>query len=260
MNEPMVEGDRLTIGVVTPHASPGPEVELPAMTRGRIATVLSRTATPDGAAQGSSRTAPPAHTELRASTGSVAIDCAAVAFTGSKLASVAHASTTTGYVIGAREEAELVARLSERFDVPAVASCAAAAAAMRHHGTGRVQLVHPPWFSDDFDELGAAYFGSQGFDAVVSKAVGLPDDPARVTPQLVVDWVEQHVDGRADAIYLAGNGFRAAGAIEQLESRTGRLVLEANQALLWRILLVTGTTWDVTGHGRLLSGEAPRRR
>ena len=29
-------------------------------------------------------------------------------------------------------------------------------------------------------------------------------------------------------------------------------VIEANQALLWAILTVTGTDWDVVGHGRLL--------
>ena len=35
---------------------------------------------------------------------------------------VAHASTTSGYVIGHREEAAVVERLSQRFDVPAVPS------------------------------------------------------------------------------------------------------------------------------------------
>ena len=60
--------------------------------------------------------------------------------------------------------------------------------------------------------------------------------------------MEHHVE----AVFLAGNGFRAVGAVEELELRTGRLVLEANQALLWGILAATGTGWDVTGHGRLL--------
>jgi maleate isomerase len=112
--------------------------------------------------------------------------------------------------------------------------------------------VHPPWFDDEFDELGAAYFRGQGFDAVVTRAVDLPRDPARVEPHQVVDWVRHHLEDRAEAIFLAGNGFRAAGAIEELELRTGRLVIEANQALLWGILTVTGTEWDLTGHGRLL--------
>jgi len=90
-----VTGDRLTVGVVTPHAAAGPEVELPAMTRGRVATVVSRTGPPPEA----SRTAPPAHAVLRASTGPAALDRAAVTFGGRTLAAVAHASTTSGYDI-----------------------------------------------------------------------------------------------------------------------------------------------------------------
>jgi maleate isomerase len=92
---------------------------------------------------------------------------------------------------------------------------------------------------------------------VVTKAVGLPDDPARVDPRRVVEWVEHHVEDRAEAVFLAGNGFRAASAVQELELRTGRLVLEANQALLWGILAATGTEWDVTGHGRLLGADTP---
>lgn len=245
-------GDRLTVGVVTPHAAAGPEVELPAMTRGRVTTVVSRTGSPLEASPAPSRTAPLVHAELRASTEPAALDRAAVTFSGRTLAAVAHASTTSGHVIGHRREAALVERLSQRFDVPAIASCAAAAAALQTHGVGQVQLVHPPWFDDQFDELGVAYFRSHKVDAVVTKAVGLPDDPARVDKRSVIAWVEQHVADRAEAIFLAGNGFRSAGAVEELELRTGRLVLEANQTLLWGILAVTGTAGDVTGYGRLL--------
>jgi maleate isomerase len=231
---------RLTVGIVTPHAAAGPEVELPAMTSGRVATVVFRTGSP------------PSHAGLRASAEPAALDRAAVAFGDRTLAAVAHASTTSGYVIGHRAEAALLDRLSQRFGVPAVASCAAAAAALRTQAIGQVQLVHPPWFDDEFDELGAAYFRSQGFGATVTKAVGLPHDPARVFPQTVIDWVERHVEDRAEAVVLAGNGFRAAAAVEELELRTGRLVLEANQALLWGILAATGTRWNLTGHGQLL--------
>ena len=243
---------RLTVGVVTPHAAPGPEVELSAMTRGRVATVMSRTGSPPEGSQAPSRTAPAAHAELRASTEPAALDRAAVTFSGTTLDAVAHASTTSGYVLGHREEAALVERLSQRFEVPGIASCAAAVAALRKHRIGHVQLVHPPWFDAEFDELGAAYFRRQGFDAVVTKAAGIPDDPARVEAQHVIDWVEHHVQDRAEAIFLAGNGFRAAGTVEELELRTGRLVVEANQALLWGILAARGTAWTIAGHGRLL--------
>ena len=245
-------GDRLTVGVVTPHAAAGPEVELPTMTRGRVATVVSRTRPPLSASQPPSRKAPPGRAALRISTEAAAFDRAAVTFAGTTLDVVAHASTTSGYVIGPLKEAALVARLSQRFEVPAVASCAAAAAALRAHAAGSVQLVHPPWFDDECDQLGAAYFRSQGFDAVVTRAAGLPGDPAGVDPQRVVDWVEDHLDDRSEAVFLAGNGFRAAPAVEELELRTSRLVLAANQALLWAILEATGEGWDVPGYGRLL--------
>lgn len=180
------------------------------------------------------------------------MDRAAVAFRGSPLSAVVHASTTSGYVIGARREAALVARLVQRFGVPAVASCAAVVAALRPHEITRVQVVHPPWFADELDELGDAYFRGQGFDAVVTKAVGLPADPAGVAAQQVIDGVERHVQDRAEAIFLAGNGLRAAGAVRELERRTSRLVLQANQALLWRVLAATSTPWDISGYGRLL--------
>jgi maleate isomerase len=248
--------DLLTVGVVTPHVAPGPEIELPAMTRGRVVTVLCRTASDAVASQASSRPDRAARAELRGSTEPVGLDRAEVTFRGRALAAVAHASTTTGYVIGHRQEAALVERLSRRFSVPAVAGCAAVAAALRAHGVGQVQLVHPPWFNDEFDELGAAYFRSQGFDAVVTRAVSLPDDPARVEPQGVINWVEEHVEDGAEAVFLAGNGFRAAGAVEELEVRTGRLVLQANQALLWGVLAATGLEWDVTGYGRLLRSSS----
>jgi maleate isomerase len=100
-------GDPFIVGVVTPHAAAGPEVELPAMTRGRVATVVSRTGSPPEASQAPSRPDPPAHAELRASTEPAALDRAAAIFRGSTLAAVAHASTTSGYVIGHREEADL---------------------------------------------------------------------------------------------------------------------------------------------------------
>ena len=247
----MIE-DRLIVGVVTPHTAAGPEVELPAMTSGRVATLVFRTGSPPGPSPAPSRTEPPAHAALRASTELAAIDRAAFSFRGRTLTAVAHASTTSGYVIGHRDEAATAERLSQRFGVPAVTSCAAVVAVLRTHGVGRVQLVHPPWFDDELDELGAAYFRGQGLDAVVTRAVGLPSDPARVEPQHVVDWVEHHVEDRADAVFLAGNGFRAAAAVQELELRTDRLVLEANQALLWGVLAAAGAAWDITGHGRLL--------
>jgi maleate isomerase len=229
------------------------------MTSGRVVTVVSRTGLPPEASQASSWTAPRRHAGLRASTEPAALDRAADSFRSRTLAVVAHASTTSGYLIGHREEAALVDRISQRFKVPAVASCAAAVQALRTHEIEQAQLVHPPWFDHEFDELGAAYFRTQGIDAVVTKAVDLTRDPNRTDPRCVIDWVEHHVEDRTGAIILAGNGFRAASAVEELEVRTGRLVLEANQAMLWGILAAAKVSWDINGYGRLLRTSTPTK-
>ena len=113
------------------------------MTSGRVVTVVSRAGSPSEASQAPLRTVPPAHAELRASTELAAIDRAAVTFRGTTLDAVVHASTTSGYVIGYRDEATIVERLSQRFGVPAVASCAAAVAALRNTGSSRSSWCTP---------------------------------------------------------------------------------------------------------------------
>ena len=236
-------GDRLTLGVVTPHRAAGPEVELPAISGGRVRTVVHRTGP-----------------SLRASTETDALDLAATAFAAETLDVVAHASTSTGYVIGHAAESELAERLADRCGVPAVTSCAAAAAALRAYAVERLQVVHPPWFDDELDDLGADYFRDAGLDVVVTRATTLPHDPAQVRTHHVTAWVGEHVVNGVEAIYLGGNGFRAAAAVEAMERQTGRLVLQANQALLWAAITATGTEWHLAGQGRLLGrgSRAPR--
>jgi maleate isomerase len=68
------------------------------------------------------------------------------------------------------------------------------------------------------------------------------------------------MDASTDAIFIAGNGFRAADTIAELEHRTGQLVLEANQVLLWSILTTTRTNLQITNYGTLLASLPSDRR
>jgi maleate isomerase len=71
---------------------------------------------------------------------------------------------------------------------------------------------------------------------VATRAQELPNDPALVESGQVVDWVERHLEDELDGIYLAGNGFPTAATIDELQRRTGRVVVSANQALLQAVL------------------------
>ena len=58
---------------------------------------------------------------------------------------------------------------------------------------------------------------------------------------------------RADAVFLGGNGFRAAPAVQELEDRLGGLVIEANQVLLWSVLDSAPSSVDIRGFGSLFT-------
>jgi maleate isomerase len=247
---------RLRVGVLTPHDAVGPEAELPDMSSGRVVATVTRVR-PPGIAADAVGTPPTAASALRSLTCGPALDRAAGSIRIGSVDAVAHASTSSSYALGHRAEAELVERLRHQCGVPVIASGSSAVEAFRACRSQRVALVHPPWFDDELDELGVRYFRDQGFDVLLYKATGLPNDPGRVRPEHVVDWVARNLDDEADAVFIGGNGLRAAGAIEELERVTGRLVLEANQVLLWSILAVTRTTWEVAGYGRLFRTLPP---
>jgi maleate isomerase len=245
---------RLRVGVLTPHAAAGPEVELPDMASGRVEAVVARVQSVGADASGMPPSAP---SGLRALAAPSVLDRATEPFGDGSVEAVAYASTSSSYVLGHQAEAALVERLGQSCGVPVVASGSSAVGALLASGCRRVALVHPPWFDDEVDELGSLYFRDQGFEVSLVKASGLPDDPNKVRPEHVIDWVGRHVGDEADAVFLGGTGFRAARAIEQLERQTGLTVLQANQVLLWSILAATRTPWEVTGYGRLFREVRP---
>jgi maleate isomerase len=240
--------ETLRVGVLTPHTAPGPDVEMPYMAPGRIRVEISRIRNAACGASGNAGSTPA--DGLRTQMGTAAVDDAASALPPA-MDVLAIASTSAGYALGHADEFALVRRLHERWGGPVCTPSRSAVAALRSRQVKRVGLVHPPWFGPGLNELGAEYFRSQGFEVVDARLADLSEDPSRIEPAMVVEWVAQHLCQRAEAVFIGGNGFQAARAIHHLERRTGRLVLEANQVLLWSVIENTGAPVAVRGFGRL---------
>jgi maleate isomerase len=188
---------------------------------------------------------------LRALAVPSALDDAAGAFAEGSVDMIGYASTSTGYALGFDAETAMLEQLSQRRALPVTGTSVAAVAALRALDVGRVALAHPPWFDEELNELGAAYFQSQGFEVVSSASADLPNDPERIEPGAVVEWISSRVGEAAEAVFIGGTGFRAVRAIEALEERLGRPVLESNQVLLWSILATVHADCEVGGYGRL---------
>jgi maleate isomerase len=240
--------DGLTrIGVLTPHAAVGPEEEFASMAPGRLLTRVVRVV------GGPGRSPPTRPQELRTLTLPPVLDYAARSLATDSVDVLGYASTTSAYAIGFDAEVAMASRLSALLGVPVSTTCAAAVQALRVLAIERVALVGAPWFEPELNELGAAYFRGQGFDVVSSTSAGLARDPDRIELAAVSDWTTRNAPDEAQAVFIGGNGFRAAGAVERLEDALGRPVLTANQVLLWAVLEQAGATFTVKGYGRLFA-------
>ncbi|MEV7545225.1 maleate cis-trans isomerase [Streptomyces sp. NPDC089915] len=245
---------RVRLGVLTPHADVGPESELRAMAPAGVGLHYARV---PFAAMGrggvTEATIPLA--PVRAFAEPPQVDEAAALLAAAPVAAIAYAFTSSSYVIGARGEAYMLARLRERAGgLPVVATCAAAVEALRALGAGRIALVDPPWFDETLNELGRGYYEEAGFEVPYAAPCGLPGGQAQVSPQGLHDWVAGQVGDAAEAVVIGGNGFRAVGVIQALEATLGRPVLTANQVLLWSALRAAGAGADgVEGYGRLFT-------
>jgi maleate isomerase len=240
----------ISIGVLTPHAAAGPEAEFPDMAAGHVRTLISRIPAP-GALATAPGTPPTSPAGLRAMTAPTVLDEAAAAFPPGAIEVICVASTSTGYAIGFDAETTMVSRLTQRWSLPVVGTSLSAVAALRTLDIERVSVVHPPWFDDELNGLGATYFRSQGFAVVASVSADLPNDPDRIESGAVVEWISRNVSDKAEGVFIGGNGFRAARAIEQLEWKLGRPVFSSNQVLLWSILANVQADFEVDGYGRL---------
>jgi maleate isomerase len=227
----------IRIGVLTPHAAKGPEEEFPAIAPGRVETTVVRVAS-DEVAGARTMTDP-------------RLDEAAESLAVGSIDVIGYASTSYAYAAGFDDEAAMVSRLSRRLGIPVAATCASAVLSLRALDVARLALVHPPWFDRALNELGTAYFQSQGVQVVSSASADLPDDPSRVEPRAVYEWASRHVGDNAEAVFIGGNGFRAAGAIKPLEIALQRPVVTSNQVLLWNLLAQAGAQLDITGYGQL---------
>ncbi len=245
----------ISVGVLTPHAAAGPEAELPDMAPGQVAARVSRIPAP-GASVGAPGTPPTSPSGLRSLTQPSALDEATAAFVAGSVDVIGYASTSTGYAIGFDAETTMLERLSQRCGLPVAGTSCSAVAALRAFDVERVALVHPPWFDDELNDLGAAYFRSQKFAVVASGSADLPNDPSRIEPGAIVEWVSRHVSADAEAVFIGGSGFRAVRAIERLEETLGRPVLESNQVLLWSVLTAVRANVEISGYGRLF-GQRP---
>ena len=157
-------------------------------------------------------------------------------------------------MLGAEEDGPTRTRLEERVrKIPVVLAAPAATEALRVLGAKRVALIHAPWYSEETNARGGEYFRGHGFDVVLCERLTPLRSDAELEPAEVYEWVRTHTPPQADAVFLAGSGLRAVGAIHALETALGRPVLTANQVAFWGALRAANVKAKVVDYGRIFA-------
>lgn len=168
--------------------------------------------------------------------------------------------TSSSYALGAEGDHQVRARLEQRAKgVRVIPTCQAAAAALHVLGVKRLCLVHPPWFSEEANDQGAAYWREAGFEVARCVRVQPTRSFTEVLPAEIFEFVSAQMPTGADAVFIGGNGLRTVGAIRALETKLRRPVLSANQVLMWEALRTVGQTDSVKSYGSLFRARGPTR-
>src|SRR5262245_9030968 len=209
-------------GVVTPDFDPVPESELWAMASRGISVHGTRVPRP----------ARPADF-----VGSPNIDNAVDRLVALAPRVILLAYTGSSYALGAKADEGVHERLDERaHGIPVIFTCGAATTALRQLRVRRLSLIHPPWFSEETNDRGRTYWREAGFEVLQCMRLQPLRSFSEVVPREVFEFVPAQPAREAEAVFIGGNGMRAVGAIQALETRLGRPVLTANQVLLWESL------------------------
>ena len=239
-------GSIARIGILTPAFDPVPESEAWAMAPKGVSFHAARVPRRQGE-------------DARLFAEPSRVDSPVESLAAVKPRSIMYAFASSSYVLGTGGDEALRTRL-ERVagGIPVILAAEAASAALHAVNAHRVAIVHPPWFSEETNDRGRAYFQGQGF-AVVSCARVLPlRDFQEVSPAEVHRWATTTVPKEAEALLIAGNGLRAVGVIEALEDTLRRPVLTANQVTFWAALKGIENAPHVTQFGQLF--RAAQRR
>jgi maleate isomerase len=177
-----------------------------------------------------------------------------------QLQCIVYAFTAGSYLLGPGGERTLIDRLQESSqDIPVIMPGCSAVAAFKALEAKRIALFHPPWYINDMDSKGVAYFSNQGFTVVDAchfapeVDVPHPNFGSAVGPDEMYAWIRKRVPSNIDSLFIAGNGWRTIGVISALEEDLGLPVLTASQAGFWCALRLAGIRAEVKGYGQLFT-------
>jgi maleate isomerase len=190
-------------------------------------------------------------------------------FAAMRLSAVVIGHSSSSFVGGKGWDEAVVVSLSETLgtDVKITTNGLDTLAALRASEATKPFLVMPPWYNDATIDAGIRYYQDHGLEPVGHVRHDLGPKWRHLPPGELYRHgagFEQEIDtlraqivatcpAEADAVLIAGTGFRCVAILDTLERELKRPVLSANQASLWNCLRLVGMRAAVSDYGNLLT-------
>ncbi|MFX0579301.1 maleate cis-trans isomerase family protein [Nocardia nepalensis] len=168
-------------------------------------------------------------------------------------AAVVWACTSGSFVYGPQGAREQVSALAAAAGVPASSTSLAFVAAAHALGVRRVAVAAS--YPDEVARLFVEFLADAGIEVVSQSSAGI--DTAAEVGTLTAAQVRElavandHPD--AQALLIPDTAMHTIAVLPELEARTGKIVLTANQVTIWEGLRLTGTVLGAGSLGTLFS-------
>jgi maleate cis-trans isomerase len=211
------------IGVLTPQANTTVEPEMAIMAPPGVAMINARMVSP--------------HAELEARLVDYIdhLDDAIAQFANAPLDTIALATTGTSYIAGVAREAEIAARVGNRFGAPLTTTGQAVVLALNTLGAKTIGLVSP--YPPSLTEKASAYWSQNGF--AIGALVQIGTKAGTFHPIYTITAADaeaatlQLADKALDAIVLLGTGMPTLASILRVPRVGNAVVLSCMMCLGW---------------------------
>jgi maleate isomerase len=149
-------------------------------------------------------------------------------------------------------EGEICQRIVNATGLRAITTGQALVAALRALHAARVMLLTP--YKADINVREVAFLEAEGMSVLAEAGLSLntPAEMAGVAPSVWKELGQRHGSREVEACIISCTAVRSAEVIADLEQALGCPVITSNQALVWRVLRMSGIEDAVPGFGRLL--------
>jgi len=147
---------------------------------------------------------------------------------------------------------ELIGRMEKASGKPAMTAATATIDALTTLGIRKI-VIGSPW-TEAINKITAAFIEAHGFEVLRHDALGIVrnNDVGRLEPEAALQMGLRVNRPDADAIMLGCGNWWTLSVIEELERRTGKIVLSTNSVSIWASLKIIGSHSTLPGYGVLL--------